>query len=241
MRLDSSGPAAAHTVSGWGELAAAFAVFIVAHALPARPFVRRRLVAATGEGGYLVLYSAVSIVLFAWIFRAAGRAPVIVLWDVAAWQLWVPPLAMIVVCLLIAFGTAIANPFSLGGSKALPIDPEQPGIVGMTRHPLLWAIVIWALAHVVPNGDLAHVLLFGSFAALALVGMMMLDRRARRRLDSSWADLTRNTALIPFGSGLRAATAGPYGEERLAVAVALYVSLVLLHGPIIGVAPLAVL
>jgi len=238
MRLGAGRCSAAGAVSGWGELTAAFVVFVLAHALPARPPVRGRLVAIAGERVYLVLYSVVSLGLFAWIVAAAGRAPIVVLWDVAAWQFWVPPVAMAVVSLLVAFGTAIANPFSLGGSRGLPFDPMRPGIVGVTRHPLLWAIVIWALAHVVPNGDLAHVLVFGSFAALSVVGMVILDRRARRRLGPSWADFSRNTAVIPFGAGLRGVMELPATGLRAVVAAAIYAALLVLHEPVIGVSPL---
>lgn len=48
----------------------------------------------------------------------------------------------------------------------------------------LWALSLWALAHVVPNGDLAHVILFGNFAAFALLGQRLVDRRRQRDMGN---------------------------------------------------------
>ena len=228
--------------SGWAEYLLAFAVFIAAHALPARPAVRRRLVALTGERAYLLAYSAVSLGLLYWLILAAGRAPVVVLWGVAPWQLCVPNLVMPVVVLLAVAGIGIANPFSFGGSIERRFDPERPGITAVSRHPLLLAILLWALAHLLPNGTLAHALLFGLFALFAGLGMVMLDRRRRRQWGPvRFAHLARNTSLWPAEAWLRGRVrpgldvlSGP----RLAVAAALYLGLLLLHPVLFGVSPL---
>ena len=120
-----------------------------------------KLQAHLGGVAYGVIYSAVSLAVLAWLIAAARNAPHIQLWDFELWQLWVPNLVMPFVCVLIAFGLAAPNPFSFAGRGSASFDPDHPGIAGITRHPLLWAITLWALAHMVPNGDLAHVLLFG--------------------------------------------------------------------------------
>src|SRR5215813_13805132 len=99
-----------------------------------------------------------------------------------------PNIAMPVACLLIAFGVAAPSPFSIAGRDGYSFDPERPGIAGVTRHPLLWAITLWAAAHTVPNGDLAHVTLFGLFAVFGIAGMVMLDARKRREWGQDlWA------------------------------------------------------
>ena len=113
-------------IGDWLEFAGAFALFMASHALPARPGLRRRLVAGLGERRYLALYGAVSLVLLGWLIVAAGRAPFVPLWGFAAWQTWAPNLAMPAVCLLAAFGLAAANPLSFGG---------RSGPHGATRHP----------------------------------------------------------------------------------------------------------
>lgn len=60
---------------GCGEYAAARLVFLLSHMLPARPRVRRFLVALLGRRGHLASYSLVSVLGLAWLIAATGRAP----------------------------------------------------------------------------------------------------------------------------------------------------------------------
>lgn len=224
---------------GWAEFAAAFAVFLLSHALPARPAVKGPLVRRLGAGGYTLVYSLVSVAVLAWLIVAAGRAPHVPLWSWAPWQPWVPFLVMLPACLLIACAIGAPNPLSFGG-RAEGFDPARPGIAGLTRHPLLWALVLWAGAHLVPNGDLAHVLLFGSFAGFATLGMRMLDRRRQRLWGPEvWADRARATALVP-GAALLSGRWRPAGGppiRRMAAGLVLYGLLLALHPPVIGAWP----
>ena len=232
------------TDHGWLEMGAAFAFFLALHSLPAGPAIRPRLVRALGETGYLVLYSLVSLLALAWLVVAAGRAPYVELWAFAPWQLWVPNLAMPAACLLVAFGVAAPNPLSFGGRARHKFDPDRPGIAGVTRHPLLWALALWSGSHLLPNGNLAHVLLFGGFTAFALFGMYAVDTRFKRILGATeWARLARRTSLVPFAalaggrwrSAGMAIGAGPI--MRVLAGAALYLMLLSLHERVIGVAP----
>jgi uncharacterized membrane protein len=226
-------------MAGWAEFAAAFALFLTSHALPARPAVKAPLVRALGAGGYTLAYSLVSVAVLAWLIVAAARAPYVPLWHWAPWQPWVPFLLMLPACLLIVCAIGAPNPFSFGG-RAEGFHPDRPGIAGLTRQPLLWALLLWAGAHLVPNGDLAHVLLFGSLAGFAALGMHMLDRRRQRLWGAEvWADRARATSLLP-GAALLAGrwrpSAGP-PVLRLAAGLALYGLLLGLHPPVIGASP----
>jgi len=230
-------------MGGWGEYATAMAVFLLAHVLPTRPRIRRRLTAVAGERGYLALYSLVSLGLLYWLILAAGRTPFVQLWPFAPWQLWLPNLLMPPVVLLATCGVGIANPFSFGGKtgpEALEaFDPERPGITAVTRHPLLLAILLWAAAHLVPNGNLAHGLLFGLFALMAVLGMWMLDRRRRRQWgDDRFWTLGRNTALLGLPRGGRRAWADAFPPRRVALAILVYLAILALHTPLFGVSPL---
>lgn len=231
----------AAAAGGWGEFLFAVAAFFASHALPARPGLRRRLTGAVGERAYLVGYSLLSLAVLGWLIAAAGRAPPVILWTHAPWQAWAPTLAMPLACLLIAFGAGVANPFSIAGGGPAAFDPDRPGIAGLTRHPLLWAMILWAGSHLVPNGDLAHVLLFGSFAGFAALGVVMLDRRRRRAWGAAeWARLARRTGAVP-GAALVAGRWRPRAwpdARRLVLAVALWLALMLLHEAVIGVSPL---
>ena len=186
---------------GWGDLLAAFAAFLLSHTLPVRPAPRRALVTALGERGYLLAYSAVSVAALAWLVAAAGRAPHIELWSYAPWQAWGANLLMPASLLLLAFGVGAPNPLSFGSGGASGFDPERPGVAGVARHPLLWAIALWALAHALPNGNLAQAGLFLAFTGLALLGMRIIDRRKRRLLgEAEWRRLAARTSLLPFAA-----------------------------------------
>jgi uncharacterized membrane protein len=47
----------------------------------------------------------------------------------------------------------------------------------LTRHPMLWGVTVWAAVHLVANGDLASLILFGSFGAFSLFDMWSANRR----------------------------------------------------------------
>jgi uncharacterized membrane protein len=229
-------------LSSWAEFVAAFAVFLLSHAIPARPQVRAALIAALGERWFLACYSVFALAVLAWLIVAAGRAPFVVLWPFETWQMAAPNLVMPLVCVLAAFGVGAANPLSFGGNPSRAFDPDHPGIVGLVRHPLLWAIGLWAGAHLVPNGDLAHVILFGFFVAMALLGMVIIDRRKQRQLGCArWATLAANTSFVPFVallSGRWRPRSLTIDVKRLAIGLAVWLALLLAHAPVIGVSPL---
>lgn len=227
-------------MAGWGTFATAFAVFLLTHAIPARPAVRRRLTGALGERGYLLAYSAVSLVVLAWLIAEAGRAPVVLLWNYAAWQAWVVNVVMPLACILIAAAVGAPNPLSFGGTTA-GFDPAHPGIAGVARHPLLLALALWAAAHVAANGNLAHVLLFGSLGGFALLGMRIIDRRGRRQLGGAeWERLAARTSCWPLAALLdgRWRPASVPSAARLAAGLLLWLGLLHLHAPVIGGSPL---
>jgi uncharacterized membrane protein len=220
---------------GWTEFAAAFAAFFLTHALPVRPPLRPWLVARLGPRGFGLAYSALSLAVLAWLIGAAGRAPYVPLWPWAPWQLHVPLAAMLPVCLILALAVGRPNPFSFGGARNDAFDPARPGIVRLTRHPLLLALAIWAFAHVVPNGDLAHGLLFGTFAVFALVGGRLVDRRKRREMGEDWTHLDAARKAAPLPPPPRS---WPGLVLRLALGVALYLGLLWLHPWLFAVSPL---
>lgn len=216
-------------MADWIELIAAFAVFFASHAIPVRPPIKSAIVARIGARGFTWAYSALSIAVLTWLIVAAGRAPQVLLWPWAPWQLWVPVIVNAIAMVILTLGTARPNPLSFGGTHNDRFDPAHPGIVGWLRHPLLVAIGLWAAAHLVPNGDLAHVLLFGTFLAFAILGMKIIDRRKQRLMGAEWARLTQTARVIEITPG---------GLLRIAIGLGLYGLVLWLHAPVIGVSPL---
>jgi uncharacterized membrane protein len=225
---------------GWSDFLAALAAFFVSHAIFARPATRAAGVAALGERGFLIGYSLLSTALFAWAIVAAGRAPYVALWAPAPWQAWAPFLAMPLATALAALGVGAPNPLSFGGAHAERFDPERPGVAGLARHPILWAMALWAGAHLVPNGDLAHVILFGGSLGFAVLGMRALDARLKRRLGArEWARLARLSSTYPLQAWLdgRRPAYGPFPARRLIAAAATLAALLGAHHAVIGVSP----
>ena len=166
----------------WAEFTAALAAFLGSHVVPMR--LRGPLVARFGKRAYVLGYSLLSLGLLYWLIVAAGRAPWVELWPQALWMRWGGNLAMPVAILLAAAG----------------------GMAG-----LMAAFALWAGTHLIANGDLAHVLLFGILLVYALFGLAVGLRRGLR--------------LVP-------------GWRRIALAVVVWAALLHLHPLVIGVSPL---
>lgn len=228
-------------MNGWGEFTCASAIFLASHSLPARPAIRGALTRRLGRTVYLVIYSTVSLILLAWLIAAARRAPYVGLWHGSQAQTWIANILMALAILLAVGGIAIANPFSLGGLASKAYDPARPGALAITRHPLLWALALWSLAHTLVNGDLAHVLLFGVMGLFSALGILMMERRARMRLSGTWTDQVRHTSLFPFLALLTGKARWREALQlRLLLAPLIWLIIVALHRPVLGVSPLPV-
>lgn len=223
---------------GWIEFALAMALFMASHRIPSALGVKDRLTETLGPRGYTAVFSVASTLLLLWVIWAAGRAPLVPLWDQTSASRWAVNLAMPLVIALTAFGVAAPNPFAFEG-RASGFDPHRPGIAGLTRQPLLWALALWSGAHLWANGDLAHVILFGTFAVFSLVGMKLVERRRARQMGAEWNRLTAQTSLIPFVALFQGKwrPKGPPSLPRSAITILVWIGLFHLHEPIIGVMP----
>lgn len=134
-------------MSGWIEFTAALAAFLASHIVPIR--LKGGLVAVLGRRGYVAAFSLLSLGLLYWLILAAGRAPIVEIWPQQGWMRWLVNIAM-----PLAFG--------LGATG---------GMAG-----LMAGFALWAGAHLVANGDLAHVILFGLMLAYALAGLARVGR-----------------------------------------------------------------
>ena len=166
---------------------------------------RTKRVAAMGEGPWKAVYSIVAIagfVLIAWGYGEARTAPTV---------LYAPPVWTKHLAALLTWPAFVL----LAASKT-------PGtrIKAAVGHPMVVGTKMWAFAHLISNGTLADVLLFGSFLAWAV-----LDYTAARRRDRR-AGTTY--AVGPISRDLIAVVVGTVAW----VAFALW-----LHGPLIGVRP----
>ena len=129
----------------------------------AAPAWRDRRIAAMGEGPWKGLYSLVSIVGFVLLVWGYGlaRPEASILYEPPVWMKHFTALLMIFAFISLAV-------------YAVPAGRLKP----MLKHPMLVAIKIWALAHLLANGDLASILLFGTFLVWAVFDRISVKRRA---------------------------------------------------------------
>jgi len=218
---------------GWTGFAAVFAAFFLTHSIPVRPAIRARLVERIGPRGFGLMYSALSVGMLALLIWSAGEAPYVHLWPQMAWHRHAAHMGMLAVCLILALGIARPNPFSFGGAWNDRFDPARPGIVRWTRHPILLALALWAGVHLVANGDLAHVILFGVLGSFAIAGRAVIDRRKRRILGPlRWEVLDTARKAAPLFHAPRFWSAL---FVRLVIGLVAFAALLLAHPHVIGV------
>jgi uncharacterized membrane protein len=150
---------------GLALLIIGLALFLGMHAFTMLRDRRAALVARLGEGGYKGLYALVSLVglvLIVWgygAYRAAGYIPV---WSPPTWTRHLAAL------LLLPALPLVFSAYAKGHVKA------------RLKHPMILGVKVWALAHLLANGDLGSIILFGAFLAWAVAAFMSMRRRAEQ-------------------------------------------------------------
>ena len=224
-----------------GTLAMATVLFVASHLVFSYPPVRAPLVARFGEPVFRVAYSILSLALLAWMVVAYRDAPIV--------DAFLPPiglqhlslLIMPFACLFLIAGLTTANPSALVGRPGEHLETGPVGIVKITRHPVMWGFALWGIAHLLANGDVASLILFGGITVLALIGAWAQDSKKRRQFGEAWGGFAQRTSFVPFaaliGGRLRMSFA-EVGWWRLGLGLALYGGLLWLHPWLFGVSPL---
>jgi uncharacterized membrane protein len=150
---------------GFALLILGLIVLIGAHMFVTRRDERATLIAQIGEGAYKGLFSLVSLIGLALIiygFALYRRDGMIVVWSPPVWtrQLAIPLVWLAFICLAAAY---------------VPGDIKR-----VLKHPMLVGVKLWALAHLLANGDLGSIVMFGSLLAWAVFDRISLKHRADR-------------------------------------------------------------
>lgn len=212
--------------------------FCGSHVLLSSTGLRGSLRDQLGERGFLAVYSLTALVTFAWFLMAYAHAPTIALWPSRRWTALVPVVIMPLATILLVAGYSTPNPTAVGMERSARADDPAPGILRVTRHPVMWAIGLWAVSHVIANGDLRSLLFFGAFAVLALGGTVLIDRKKQLALGSNWSRLAEVTSNLPFAALVARRTGLRWrdiGVLRIAAGILLYAVLYLAHPIITGV------
>ena len=205
--------------------------FVCGHFVLSASPIRTSLIRALGRIGFHGAYSFYAVATFIWMNIAYARAPFDDLWGDPGWARWVAVLAMPVASILLTAGAMTANPGAVGFEKLMDAERAPRGIQKVTRHPIQWAIAIWAAVHLLANGDMASAIFFGGFLGLSLLGMAHLEARKSAELGEAWQRFAAQSSLLPFAavlSGRVKFETREIGWNRIAAGIILY--LILLFG-----------
>ena len=219
------------------SLAAVF--WLGLHFVVAGP-LRSLLVEKLGERPFRGIFSLLSIAGLGWFIVAYRVAPWVPLWPTTPALGWLAFVLVFLGFLLAVVGMGPMNPTDTHAPRM--IDGKLPvcGITRVTRHPRLCGVSLWATAHLLVNGHLAALFMFGALLVAALNGMVSIDRKRRRALGELWDEFESQTSRLPFAAILTGRNRFEFAEFHIwqvALAVALFSGVFWLHG-IIGPSPL---
>jgi uncharacterized membrane protein len=226
-------------------LIAAAVVFLAIHFLVSGTRLRDVITGRIGEGPYMGLFALASVAALVWLgfayAHAHGGPGDTVYWSATPATKWVQLAVTFVAFLLIVPGLLTPNPTSVRQEGVLDKGAPTTGILRVTRHPFLMGVALWAAGHILVNGDIASLVLFGTLLALGVVGAASIDAKRERKLGPAWDAFAAQTSVLPFGAILakrQHLALSEIGWWRLAVGVVVWGALVFAHPILFGASPL---
>ena len=135
------------------------ALFAGVHLFPTFVSLRQTLIGRLGENGYKGLFTVVAVAGL--VFMVIGKG------DADVQQIWSPP----------AWGRTATSVMMLFSLSLFAAANMPTNIKRFTRHPMLWGLTLWSVGHLLANGDLASIVLFGGLGVYALLGMASANMR----------------------------------------------------------------
>ena len=216
------------------------AFFLASHLYLSSTSARGWLVGRLGENGFRGLYSLLAllglgVMITGYVQASHGHF----LWIPGHGLRHLPLLLMPVALILIVGGVLAPNPSAVGMTNALDQAEPARGVLRITRHPVMWGIALWSLAHILANGDLASLLFFGGFLLTALLGAWHLDRRMAAGQGERWRRFATVTSYTPFLALIKGRQRWRWGEllRPALFGLGAFILLLLLHPWLFGVRP----
>jgi len=172
------------------QLIAGIAVFFGIHSISVFALPLRDRLAAKSDIGWKLFYSVLSLIGLVLMIRgyAELRSAPSVLYTTPFWLRHVAAVLLLPVFILF-------------------FAPYFPGrIKTATKHPQLFAVILWSVSHLLINGMLADVLLFGSFLLWAIMVWASMSRRPTRAVPGAPPSKLNDIILVVIGLGLYALT-----------------------------------
>ncbi len=135
------------------------ALFIAVHMVPWSVPLRDSIVSKVGLNPYKGIFALVSLLGLVLVVMGKSAAPFISVWEPSPAMQHITRLLVLVAFIL------------------MPASHMPTNIKRFTRHPMLWGMVFWGIGHLLANGDLASMILFGAFIVYSLLAMVSANAR----------------------------------------------------------------
>ena len=192
-----------------------------------------------GQTGFTIGFSVASLAGLVFIVKAYQAAPYVMTWGPLEWWKPVAIVLMLPAFLLAVSGVLTPNP--TGVAQEARLDQAPTGIVRITRHPFLVGVGLWALVHLVGNGDVASFIVFATFGLVCFAGTVSIDAKRQRLLGRDrWAPFAAHTSIVPFAAAAAGRTrvgASDLLTWQMGVGLAAYALMLGGHSHLIGVSP----
>ncbi len=163
--------------------------FFTLHLVPANRELRDGLVARFGEGPYKIGFSILSLIAFVVIIMGFAKMQDPHYLGSKNPILWYPPVWSRHLAMLLMLPAFIAL-----------VSAYVPSRIGaVLKHPMLVAVKIWALAHLLANGDAAGLVLFSSFLAYAVYDRISLKRRGNVGKSAAGVSVINDAIVVGIG------------------------------------------
>lgn len=197
--------------------------FVGTHFLLSHP-LRARFVYVFKAGGFLLVYSLVSLVTFAWMVMEFQRAPK----DAALWPagdiVWAVATVLMLLASILFVGSFVRNP-SLPGMPDAMAAQKPSGVFKVTRHPMMWSFALWGVAHILVAARPDNLIFSGAIVFLALAGAKAQEIKKAKLVGVEWDSWLRQTSF-----GLRLGQLGNVGLLSFAAGLILWFAASWAHG-----------
>lgn len=180
------------------SLVLATIAFVGSHMLLSHP-LRAPVIGKLGEGGFIIVYSIIALFTFGWmVWAGIALGPMPAHWVAPLWFYdWAAPILMLLASILLA-GSFVGNPaFPDAGSGSASIRAAT-GVFAITRHPMNWAIMIWALTHIALWGTPLNLTVASGLFLLSFFGSLAQDRKKQSLMGDAWRGWEARTSFVPF-------------------------------------------
>lgn len=156
-----------------------------------------------GQGGFLGIYSVVSMVSLGGAIIAFGKAsPTPQLWDGEALVPWALASLLTLVATALFLASLVSNP-ALPGTNISGLSTRLPhGAFKVTRHPMMSAFTLWGVAHILVAPSVRSAILTGGIITLAVIGSRGQDAKKVALYGQDWRVWMKRTTFLPNPAAL---------------------------------------